>query len=421
MSWIPALTCLVIPILVVLVVRRTFAEQRERKVLRGQHPDEPWLWRRDWASRSANDQSHTFNGFIWFFAVLWNAITAPVVFLWRERGGGEPFFELMWVFPAVGVLLIGLALYQTLRHRKYGGSVTRFEALPIPVGRTLRGEVDTRVREVPADGFLVRLTSLRRIVQNSGKSTTVNEQILWQEEQRVGAGAAMPNPNGVRVPFRFVLPADAEPTEEQDPRDRVIWRLEVIAEVPGIDYRGLFELPVFTRAEGQAAIFAPIVEPPWTPPPSLAFSVSDDGGERITVAPIGTAFDWVFYVVFTMVWYGALAFMARMGVPIAVVVFFVLFGTLVLYFSLDRFAGKSTLSANRTQLRTRRTFLGSRVIPTTNIERIEPRVGTTVGQRALYDLEASLRDGKTVSIAKNLRTRRDAEMVAARVTRALGL
>ena len=422
MSWIPTLTCLVIPILIFVVLRRALAEQRERKLLRGQHPDEPWLWRRDWASRSANDQSHVFSAFIWFFAVLWNAISLPAVFVWRARGADEPVFGVfLLLFPAIGVLLIGIALYQTLRHRKYGGSVARFEALPIPVGRTLRGEVDTRVRDVPQDGFLVRLTSLRRTVHSSGKSTSVSEKILWQEEQRVGAGAAMPNPNGVRVPFRFSLPHDAEPASEENPQNRVLWRLEVIADVPGIDYRGVFELPVFTRAESAEAVFAPLAESPWTPPPTIAFGVSDRGGEQITVKAIATAFDWIFYIVFVCIWHGGLAFMARMGVPLAVVIFFGLFGAVVLYFALDRFAGRSTVSANRTHLTTRRTFLGSRTIAATDIERIQPRIGTTSGARALYDVEVSLRNGKKVKVAQHLRTRRDAEMVAARITRALGL
>jgi len=420
MSWLPTLTCLAIPLLVVFVVRRAYVQNRERAVLRTQHPDEQWLWRRDWASRTAtDDHGRTWGPLLWLPALMWNLISLPGVFIMWERRD-DPKRYLFAAFPIIGLLLIAAALYQTLRRRKYGVSVCRFDALPLAVGRTLHGEVESRVSDVPPNGFVVRLTCVRRVVTSSGKSTSTSERILWQEEQRVGAGAAMPNPNGVRVPFRFALPADAEVADERNPRDRVIWRLEVSADVPGIDYRGVFELPVFTRVEGHTSVFAPVVERAWEPPPAIAFGVDEHGAERITIKPVSTAFDWLFFLGFVPVWYGGLYFMYRMGVPAAVAIFFGIFGGVVLYFALDKLGGRSTIAANREQLTSRRTFFGTRVLATPDIASIAAVLGDNSGSRALYDIEARLNDGKKVKIAKHLRSRRDAEMVASRVERALG-
>lgn len=80
MSWIPTVACLVIPLLLILIARRAVIQQRERKVLREQHPNEQWLWRRDWAARTSVDQSHANSGLLWLVAAVWNLISLPLFF-----------------------------------------------------------------------------------------------------------------------------------------------------------------------------------------------------------------------------------------------------------------------------------------------------------------------------------------------------
>lgn len=420
MSWISTLTCVVIPLIIILFIRRTLLQHRAAAMLRTQHPDEPWLWRADWSARSAVDLSSSYSPLFWMFALVWTLISLPVFFI-ADRRHGTAEFIVFASFPIVGAILLCVAIYQTLRRRKYGLSVCRFNELPIALGHTLQAEVETRVKEIPQDGFQLRLTCLRREVRRSGKSTSVNERILWQDEQRVGAGPAMPTPNGVRVPFRFPLPLEAEPADESDQRNRIVWRLEVIAEVPGIDYRGVFELPVFARAETQQSErFKTAFETPWTPHPTISLGGGDEGGERIVIRPSASAFDWVFYLVFCAIWFGALALIRSLGGPLFIVVLFGLFGAVVLFFVLDRLAGRSVVSVNRTQIVARRTFLPTRIVPAVEIETIHPTIANANDRRALYDLAARLRDGREVTIAKYLYTRRDAEMVAARILRAMG-
>src|SRR5262249_26932959 len=54
---------------------------------------------------------------------------------------------------------------------------------------------------------------------------------------------------GTTIPIAFAIPADARQCDDHDPNDRVLWRLEVSADVPGIDYASAFEVPVFRTAE----------------------------------------------------------------------------------------------------------------------------------------------------------------------------
>ena len=51
------------------------------------------------------------------------------------------------------------------------------------------------------------------------------------------------------VPVRFPIPPDALPCDDRNSRDTVLWRLEVAADVPGLDYASAFEVPVFRTAE----------------------------------------------------------------------------------------------------------------------------------------------------------------------------
>ena len=47
------------------------------------------------------------------------------------------------------------------------------------------------------------------------------------------------------IPIAFKLPITVEPSDSTDANNRVVWRLQVAASVPGVDYAASFEVPVF--------------------------------------------------------------------------------------------------------------------------------------------------------------------------------
>ena len=51
------------------------------------------------------------------------------------------------------------------------------------------------------------------------------------------------------IPVLFQIPYECRPTDERDLDNMLIWRLEVTAKTPGIDYRAEFEVPVFKTSE----------------------------------------------------------------------------------------------------------------------------------------------------------------------------
>ena len=387
--------------------------------LRQQHPDEPWLWRADWAERAVREGSVIGGWCLWAFALFWLLFCLPFWFIIDWRWPMDPKTMLMAAFPLAGLLLLLLAIYQTLRRAKYGVSVCRIDRVPIPLGSTLRGEIDVRLRELPPAGFALRLAAVRRTVSGSGKNRSVHESILWQDEQTVTHGA-MPSPNGLRVPFRFEIPFDCEPASLENPSDLVVWRLIASAEVPGIDYEATFELPVF-RVEGARDELGPRVHSPaaWQPPKE--FTV---GPDAIAIRPSHGFGAFVFPVLFFAIWFGTLALFRQFGAPLFVVAFFGLIGTIVAIVVFDVLLGRTTLTADRTALTTRRTWVGlgrRRLIPAAEITRLEPVLGTTLGNTAYHDVRVVLRDGRTRRVARNIRSRRDAEMLGERLGQMLGL
>ena len=413
--------------LVVVVVRRKVLRSRELRQLRELHPEQPWMWRRDWAENAVRDQSEIHPGFLWFFAIVWNLMTVPAVFALRsqaEKGAGMLFLAL---FPLAGLILIIAATYLTLRRRKYGVSLCRLERVPIALGATLRGEIQARVRDLPAEGFRLVLSCVRRIVTGSGKHQSVREQIRWEDEQTIGSGIAMPGPDGVRIPFRFALPADGDPTDDRNARDRMLWRLLVTADVPGIDYTARFELPVYGTAaahEDQAWPAPPFRSATWTPPPVMHFTPSRGGGEEIVIRAGRRPWEWVVTLAFYALWFGALAYVADFGAPSFAVGFFALVSMIVLAFSVDYLAGRSDIRAERSGITVRRSWLGigrTRTIDAAEIASIESPIGLDSRPRAFYDVQAVLRSGKTVNLARNIATKRDAQGLAARIGRAVGV
>jgi hypothetical protein len=125
---------------------------------------------------------------------------------------------------------------------KYGPTVCRIDPIPVAPGQKFHGTIETHVTDPPRDGFTLRLACIRR--QGAGGES--NETVLWEERQLVPSALAAPLPGGMHVPVAFAIPPDAAPTEERNPADAIIWRLEVGAEMPRIDYRARFEVPVFS-------------------------------------------------------------------------------------------------------------------------------------------------------------------------------
>lgn len=205
--------------------------------------EEPWLAREEWAQRRIRDEGAKMAGCFLAFAAVWTLVSGFIAtVILRQQGGlGEFFFVLL--FPLVGMLLMGVGVYLMIRRRRFGIPVLELATLPGVPGQTFAGLIRTRAIIDPEGGFQVRLVCLRITQTGSGKNRRTDETTLWEHEE-VMPGATRRH-DGIAIPVAVPLPADARETDERDSTDKVIWRLEAEAALPGVDFKARFEVPVF--------------------------------------------------------------------------------------------------------------------------------------------------------------------------------
>ena len=361
------------------------------------------------------------------FAVLWNSIAFPIGFL-IPRGQGVPVwaFGIAMLFPAIGVILLISAAYQLLRRHKYGASRLMLDHLPVATGTTFRGDIDTHVQQVPESGFGLRLMCIRRVVSGSGKNRSMNETVLWADEQTVSSGAAMRNPLGTRIPFTFTIPDDARPTDERNSSDSVVWRITVKAEMTGIDYAADFQFPVLSTGEHPHAPIefatARASASSWVPSAESHITITPlpEGGEEIVVSTHSRVSEIFGMFVFAAIWYGFVVLMIAVHAPFFFPILFSLFGLVIVFTIVDGLFGHSIIRASRTALTLRRAYpfgLGTtQSIDPTQIESISGNLALASQSAAsLYTVDVTLKNGTHVQAAKAIRERSDAEMLAGRV------
>jgi hypothetical protein len=234
-------------------VRSARAHASRVEALRDEHPGEPWMVRPEWHDSRFEEEAPRDAGIMWM-AIIWNLIAWPIAFaaIRQELLSPEPDRAVVMVllFPLMGVVLGGVALRQFLRRRKFGRTVLQLDTMPVPLGGSLRARFETNIpaRDPPPEGFHVMLSCYRRkVVQSSsssGSSTSVELKLCWRDEKRM---RGIPFDAGTRlaVPVSFDVPHDQPQSTAERTGNRILWRIEVEAEVPGVNFQSQVEIPVF--------------------------------------------------------------------------------------------------------------------------------------------------------------------------------
>jgi hypothetical protein len=241
--------------LVAMGLIRTRA-MKEAERLETLHPGEPWMRNPEWAVGRLVSQNKSAMHFMWFFALVWNAISMPVLFFVPheilEKENYPAIIAL--IFPCVGVGLLYAAVRSTLQYRKFGNSIFEMSLLPGVPGGRLQGIVVTNKEVAPPKGFAVSLTCVNLVTTGAGEERSTSEHVRWRDEKVASVDLLPSDLTRTGVPIDFILPADVNPTDEENSDNRWIWRLDVHAEVDGTDFRASFEVPVFRAAPRRLSI-----------------------------------------------------------------------------------------------------------------------------------------------------------------------
>lgn len=63
---------------------------KKQQRAQAEHPAEPWLWREDWGQGRIKGSTRSGMTGAWIFAVLWNLVSAPILFFFRRRRRRSP-------------------------------------------------------------------------------------------------------------------------------------------------------------------------------------------------------------------------------------------------------------------------------------------------------------------------------------------
>jgi hypothetical protein len=434
--WLPLLfgilfTAIGVGLVTAVVIGSRRVQLQER--VKAEFPGQPWKWRSDWATGRINSDVRSSTIGAWVAAVLWNLASAPLLWIVphaaTQRG---PVVLIGLLFPALGIYLVIRALRLNLELRKFGRTHFQMDSVPGVVGRELKGSIHVHFPHPPDHGIQLHLSCVNRVVTGSGKSSSTSENILWRGESTVTAGQLYSGPSDTIIPVTFHIPRDTRPTETLNPRDSICWLLEARADVPGVDYRDTFEVPVFhteqtpSQAEPESEKeneHAAAVRPEIC---TVRIRQTSEGTEfyfpaarNKSFAASTTAFASLFGLV--------TSFIVHMHVPLIFPLVFGLFSLLLLYISLKMWLETTRVTISNSVLTLRDGWLGGgkpRPIPLTEISGIDSRIRAQQGGgtgTAYYDIELTERDNRTVTLGHTLRDKQEAEWLVGEMRRLSGL
>ena len=221
-------------------------KQKARQAILDEHPDEPWRSNARWASGQIPAQGKTGAWVMTGFALFWNAVSSPVLFVFREEffEKGNKAIAIGLLFPLIGVFLVAGAVYAWMRVRKYGTPIFHMPQVPGVLGGHLQGEIRLS-RPLQADhGVDLVLRSARKITTGSGNNRSTRHIELWSDSRHIDSPHSLPS-GETRIPVDFSIPHSCEPSSLSSTTPRVEWTLKAVAPTPGVDFEAVFEVPVF--------------------------------------------------------------------------------------------------------------------------------------------------------------------------------
>ncbi len=209
--------------------------------LRAANPDAPWMWREDWASGEVRTSARRDANRLTTIAIAWCVATFPIFFIAPHRAiRSADYFALpSLIFPLIGVVMLVWSIRMRQRLREYGESRFTMASVPGQIGGSLIGAIHVDKPLAAGEKVALELACINRTTRGFWHNLTVWDRILWRADQ-----TSMSDSTGsIRV--AFLIAADCRPTDDSDPRSRIIWRLSAKAPGAAGGYRAEFEVPVF--------------------------------------------------------------------------------------------------------------------------------------------------------------------------------
>lgn len=207
---------------------------------------QPWLQNAEWAKGKIECSNQGAMWGVWIFAIIWCAVSIPA--------GYEPLMDVLErgqygsiifaIFPLIGALLLILAVWMTIRWRKFGCSVFELSNQTGYIGGELKGTIRTAVQITTQGDYTLKIKCLEKITTGSGKNRSTTTQTRWEDSKKIPGGGIN---SRMGIPVQFSIPSSCLETDDDTATGTILWALQVAAPVKGVDYSADFSVPVYRR------------------------------------------------------------------------------------------------------------------------------------------------------------------------------
>jgi hypothetical protein len=256
-----------------------------------QYAQTPWLANKDWQTNEIKSQAKGTVYFAWGFAVLWNLISMPLPFLLVEEITVKKNYPALLglLFPIVGVGLLIWAVRQTIEYKKFGQAPLVLDPFPGSIGGQVGGTIELPYPYDPNMKYVFTLSNIYSFWSRSGKNSERRERVDWQD---TAVGHAEQGIYGTRLSFRFDVPEGRVPSDAvRAGRDYYLWRVNLTADMPGVDVDRDYEIPVYATKQKSAHIAKHVAEV--SQQATLEMDTAN-ARQRLTIRP-GAMGDELFY------------------------------------------------------------------------------------------------------------------------------
>jgi hypothetical protein len=226
-----------------------FRAPKEKDLTDPKFQEAPWLANDKWQTAEIRSDSRATMWAGWAFAAFWNLISAPLPFvIYAEVTEKNNLFALIGLlFPVVGIGLITWAVKRTMEWKRFGPAPVTLDPFPGAIGGHVGGTIDVNLPYDANTQVSLTLTSLHSYVSGSGKNRSRKESAEWQDTQ---VAHVSPGNRGSRLSFRFDVPQDLHDSDADQGEDSYyLWRLNLNADLPGVDIDRDYEIPVYATGK----------------------------------------------------------------------------------------------------------------------------------------------------------------------------
>ena len=410
--------------------RKAMGTREAELKLKQIYPNQPWRSKQEWADGHIYGGTKAEMFVACGFAAFWNLISTPLLFIIpsevTEKGNYLALIGLL--FPLIGVGLVAWAVIAVTRWRRFGRSVFIMEPMPGVVGGRLQGVITTAVDIKPQDGFQLTLSCIHKETRRTNKGSSTSERVLWQDQHVVQRERRYYDRTRSEVPVLFAIPFEAQATDDSGSSDEIIWRLEVAAQVPGVDYNCRFEVPVF-KTEASAADFE-LDESEPVECPAVADLYAELKANGIILEPLpdgGTRLDFQMarnkgmalgVSLFALIWTSITVAMFVFEVMLIFPMVFGLFAVLMIYASLTLWFDASRIDIYPRSLTLCRGWFGGGkpvTLERGEVKSVEAKSGNQSGNRLYYNIQLKTFYDKAFMVATNIKGLQLAKRIIAQI------